>query len=102
MARCLRSSGEKIMKYGYVAFALVFILKSVPASAFELKHPEREKPRLKIDLEAAPSQAQRDFDKYVQELAAAARRDVDSPPEKKDTTKELQGKAVNPIVLFRW
>ena len=62
------------MKYGYVAFALVFILKSVPASAFELKHPEREKPPLKIDLEAAPSQAQQDFDKYVQELAAAARR----------------------------
>jgi hypothetical protein len=45
---------------------------------------------------------QRDFDRYVQELAAAARRDMDAPPEKKDRIKELQAKAVNPIVLFRW
>jgi hypothetical protein len=90
------------MKYGFRAFALVVILQPLPAFAFELKNPEREEHRLKVELETAPSQVQRDLDKYVQELAAAARRDVDSPPEKKDTIKELQAKAVNPIILFRW
>jgi hypothetical protein len=90
------------MKYGYLVFSLVFILEAWPASAFELKNPEREKRRLKIELEAAPSAVQQDFDRYVQELAAAARRDVDSSAEKKDAIKELQAKAMNPIVLFRW
>jgi len=89
------------MKYGFRVFALVAILQALPAFAFELKNPEREEPRLKIDLEA-PSQVQQDFDKYVREAAAAARRDVDSPPEKKDRIKELQANAVNPVVLFRW
>jgi hypothetical protein len=90
------------MKYGSLVFALAFILKALPAFPFEMKDPERNEPRLKIELEAVPSPVQQDFDKYVQELAAAARRDVDSPPEKKDTIKELQAKAVNPMVLFRW
>jgi hypothetical protein len=92
------------MKYGNLVFALalVSVLNAAPLSAFELKNPEREERRLKIELEAAPSPEQQDFDKYVQELAAAARRDVDSPPEKKDKIKELQAKAVNPMVLFRW
>ncbi|MGH7853166.1 MAG: hypothetical protein ACREP3_06970 [Candidatus Binatia bacterium] len=90
------------MKYVYLVLALVFILRAVPASTFESKNPEREERRLKIELEAAPSQVQQDFDKYVQELAAVARRDVDSPPEKKDRIKELQAKALNPVVLFRW
>lgn len=89
------------MKFGLRVFALVVILQATPAFAFELKNPDREERRLKIELEA-PSQLQRDFDRYVQELAAAARRDVDSPPEKKDTIKELQAKSVNPVVLFRW
>jgi hypothetical protein len=89
------------MKYGYLVVALAFVLKAAPLSAFELKNPERE-PRLKIELEAAPSQVQQDFDKYVQELAIAARRDVDSPQERKDAIKELQTKAVNPIIVFRW
>ena len=90
------------MNYRYAALTLVCALNAVPAAAFELKNPESEKPRLKLGLEPAPSQVQRDFDQYVQELAAQARRDVLSPPEKKDTIKELQAKAVNPIVLFRW
>jgi hypothetical protein len=89
------------MKFGLRVFALVVTLQAAPAFAFELKNPEREERRLTIELEA-PSQLQRDFDRYVQELAAAARRDVDSPPEKKDTIKELQAKSVNPMVLFRW
>ena len=90
------------MKYGFRVFALVIILQALPAFAFELKNPEREERRLKIELDAPPSQVQRDFDRYVQELAAAARRDMESPPEKKDRIKELQENAVNPIVLFRW
>lgn len=90
------------MKYGFRLFALVAILPALPAFAFELKNPEREERRLKIELEAPPSQVQQDFDRYVQELAAVARRDVDSPPEKKDRIKELQEKTLNPIVLFRW
>jgi len=90
------------MKYGFYAFVLVIILHALPAFAFELKNPEREDRRLKIELESAPSQVQRDFDKYVQELAAEARRDVDSPPQKQDRMKELQANALNPIVLFRW
>ena len=89
------------MKYQYPVFALVLVLNVWPASALELKNPEREKPQLKIELEAAPS-VQQNFDKYVQELAAEARRDALSPPEKKDTIKELQAKSLNPLVLFRW
>ena len=90
------------MRYGFRVFTLAIILQALPALAFEFKNPEREDRRLKIELESAPSQTQQDFDRYVQELAAGARRDLDSPSEKKDTIKELQAKAVNPIVLFRW
>ncbi len=90
------------MKYGFHVLALVAIFPSLSAFAFELKNPEREESRLKIELDAAPSQVQRDFDRYVQELAAEARRDMDAPPEKKDRIKELQAKALNPMVLFRW
>ena len=91
------------MKYRYATFTLVCVLGAVPAAAFEVKDdPNREKPQLKIELEPTPSQVQRDFDQYVQELAKEAHRDAVSPPEKKDTIKELQAKAVNPLVLFRW
>ena len=57
---------------------------------------------MKIELDPEPAQIQQDFDTYVRDLATAARRDVDSPPEKKDRVKELQAKALNPFVLFRW
>jgi hypothetical protein len=90
------------MKYRYAAFTLICALTTVPAAAFELKDPNREKPQLKIELEPAPSQVQRDFDQYVQELAKNARRDAVSPPEKKDPVKEMQAKSLNPLVLFRW
>ena len=96
-----RAVESNLMKYQYPVFALALVLKVLPASAFELKNSEREKPRLKIELEAGPS-VQQNFDKYVQELAAEARRDAVSPPEKKDTIKELQAKSLNPVVLFRW
>ena len=89
------------MKVAHVAFLSIFLM-ALPASAFELKNPQREEPRLKIEIDAESTQMQKDFDNYVQELAAAARRDVDSPPEKKDRVKELQAKALNPIALFRW
>lgn len=90
------------MKYRYVTFTLICALNAVPAPAFEVKDPNREKPQLKIELEAAPSQVQRDFDQYVKELAAEARRDAVEPREKRDPIKEMQAKAVNPLVLFRW
>jgi hypothetical protein len=89
------------MKVADVAFLLIFLMV-LPASAFELKNPQREEPRLKIEIEAESTQVQKDFDNYVQELAATARRDADSPPEKKDRVKELQAKALNPAVLYRW
>ena len=89
------------MKAAHAVFLSVFLM-SLPASAFEVKNPQREEPRLKIELEAEPAQIQQDFDTYVRDLAMAARRDVDSPPEKKDRVKELQAKSLNPIVLFRW
>jgi hypothetical protein len=87
------------MKYSPFVFALAIMAQALPATAFELKNSERQE-RLKIELEPAPSQVQENFDKYVQELAAAARRDAISPPEKPDRIKELQAKALNPIL--RW
>ena len=87
------------MRFRIFAFALAIMAPALPVTAFELKNPEHEK-RLKIELQPAPSQVQENFDKYVQELAAAARRDAVSPPEKPDRIKELQAKALNPIL--RW
>ena len=81
-------------------FLLTFIAGTVPATAFELRNPEQHG-RLKIEIEPA-SPVQENFDKYVQELAAAARKDRESQPQKKDPHAELQAKAVNPLVLFRW
>jgi hypothetical protein len=90
------------MKYLFSILAIAVLFHPLRAAAFELKNPQREKPRLKIELEAAPSRLQQDFDKYVEDLAESARRDAESPPEKRDTIKELQAKAVNPYTLFRW
>jgi len=89
------------MKVAYGAFLSAFLL-AAPLSAFEVKNPQSEESRLKIELEAESAQVQQDFDTYVRNLATAARRNVDSPPEKPDRVKELQAKALNPIVLFRW
>jgi len=92
------------MKYGFVVFALVFILKALPVSAFELKTSKPEQRELHIELSPAPSQAQQDFDKYVQDVATAAQKDA-TPEErarKEDAAKERQPKVLNPIALFRW
>ena len=53
------------MKYGLFIFALVFILKDTPVSAFEARTPERDESGLRIELEPVPSQVQQDFDRYV-------------------------------------
>ncbi len=92
------------MKYGFFTFALIFTLKAIPVSAFELKNPERDEGRLRIELEPAPSEVQQNFDRYVQDLAAAAQKDA-TPEErarKDDAAQERQAKVVNPMVLFRW
>ncbi len=92
------------MQYGLFIFALFFSLKTIPVSPFELKNFERDERRLRIELDPVPSQAQQDFDKYVQELAAAAQKDA-TPEEKArkdDAARKRQAKVLNPIVLFRW
>ena len=73
---------------------------AMSAQAFELKNPERGQ-RLKIEIEPAPP-VQQDFDIYVRELAAAAQRDAKASRQEKDRIDELQAKALNPLVLFRW
>jgi hypothetical protein len=92
------------MKYGISILALFFVLSAVPASAFESRNPERSEPRLLLELEATPSPVQQDFDRYVDELAAAARRDAfyGAQARKQDEARKLEAKALNPIVLFRW
>ena len=90
------------MNHRFLVLAVILILNAVPVSAFELRNPERDQRRLHIELEAAPARVQQDFDKYVQELAAAAQRDARAPATRKDIEKEQQAKTLNPIVLFRW
>jgi hypothetical protein len=92
------------MKYGSFVVILVFVLKAIPASAFELSKPEREERGLYIELKSSESPAQPDFDKYVQELAAAAQRDAKSreSQQEDDALKNQQAKTLNPIVIFRW
>jgi hypothetical protein len=92
------------MKYGFFIFALVFILKGTPVSAFEARTPEPDERRLRIELSPVPSQVQQNFDRYVDDLAVAAQKDA-TPEErarKDDAAKERQAKVVNPMVLFRW
>ena len=92
------------MKYGFFVFILVFVLRAVSTSAFELKKNERDERDLRIELEAIPSPAQQDFDKYIQDLATAAQRDArpEERARKDEAAKDHQIKVVNPIVLFRW
>jgi hypothetical protein len=92
------------MKYGFMVFALVFVLKAALVSAYESRNPERDERRLHIELSPVPSQMQQDFDRYVQDLAEVARKDA-TPEErarKDDAAKERQPKALNPIALLRW
>jgi len=92
------------MKYGFFVFILVFVLRAVSTSAFELKKNERDERDLRIELETIPSPVQHDFDKYVQDLAAAAQRDTraEEQARKDKAAKDHQIKVVNPLVLFRW
>lgn len=92
------------MKYGYFVFALVFVLKAAPVAGFELKSPEPEERKLQIELSPVPSRVQQDFDRYVQDLAEAARKDA-TPEErarKDDDAREHQPKVLNPVALLRW
>jgi hypothetical protein len=92
------------MKYGIFVFILLYVFGAVSTSAFELKNNERHERDLRIEIEVIPSPVQHDFDKYIQELAAAAQRDA-QPEErarKEEAAKDQQIKALNPIVLFRW
>jgi hypothetical protein len=92
------------MKYGISTFTLVFILTAVPTFAFESRNPERSERRLRLDLEALPSPVQQDFDRYINELAAAARRDAfyGEHARRQDEAREREAKALNPMVVFRW
>ena len=92
------------MKYGIFIFILVYVFGAVSTSAFDLKNNQREERDLRIEIETIPSPVQHDFDKYIQDLAAAAQRDA-SPEErarKEEAAKDHQIKVLNPIVLFRW
>ncbi len=93
------------MKYGFYVLALVFSSqRSCRLSHLRLKNPEREESRLKIELDAVPSQVQRDFDRYVQDLAAEAQRDAvpRHAGKARRRRKSCKRKLVNPLVLFRW
>ena len=92
------------MKYGIFLVVLFFIAKAIPASAFEVKHCQGNEQRLRIELEPGPAHGEQNFDRYIQDLAAAARKDA-TPEErarKEDALKEQQPKVFNPIALFRW
>ncbi len=92
------------MEYRALIIALVFVLNAIPAWAFETRKPQRDEQRLRIELEAVPSSAQENMDRYVRDLAADAQKDA-TPEErarKDDAAKERQVKAINPLPLFRW
>ena len=92
------------MKYRALIIALVFVLNAIPVWAFETRKPQRDEHRLRIELEAVPSPAQENMDRYVRDLAADAQKDA-TPEErarKDDAAKERQVKVINPLPLFRW
>ena len=92
------------MVYRALIIALVFVLNAIPAWAFETRKPQRDEHRLRIELEAVPSPAQENMDRYVRDLAADAQKDA-TPEErarKDEAAKERQVKVINPLPLFRW
>jgi hypothetical protein len=95
---------NKIMKYSYLLFALAVILEATSAQAFEMKDPQRDDRRLRVELEVVPTPPQQDFEQYVQELAASAQREAKESNSKReeDAAKDKQPKSFNPLVLFRW
>ena len=93
------------MNYRVALLALLFVLSAVPTFAFESRSSEaNERRRLRLELEARPSPVQQDFDRYVEELAAAARRDAfyGAQARKQDEARARERKVLNPIALFRW
>ena len=92
------------MKYRFLAIILVFVLWTIPASAFELKNTESNQRDLRIELETIPAPSQQNFDDYVQDLAASAQRDErqEEQARKDQLAKAQKPKVLNPIVLFRW
>jgi len=95
---------NKIMKCGYLVFALAVILEATSAQAFEMKDPQREDRRLRVELEVVPTPPQQDFEQYVQELVASAQREAKESNSKReaDAAKDKPLKTLNPMVLFRW
>jgi len=95
---------NKPMQYGYLVFTLALILQTTSAQAVEMKDPQREDRRLRIEVEVVPTPPQQNFDQYIQELAAAAQQDAKEPSSKReeDAAKAKQPKSFNPLVLFRW
>jgi hypothetical protein len=92
------------MEHRALIIALVFVLNAIPGWAFETRKPQRDENRLHIELEAVPSPAQANMDRYVRDLAADAQKDA-TPEErarKDDAAKERQVKVINPLPLFRW
>lgn len=91
------------MKTHWIVIALVLSLETTPVFGLELKNPENAAAALRMELEVLPSPP-RDFEQYVQELAAAARKDANDANAKhgEDTTKTQKPKTLNPLVLFRW
>ena len=95
------------MKYGIFVFILVYVFSAVSTSAFDFKNNERDESDLRdlrIEIEVTPSPVEHDFDKYIQELAAAAQRDArpEESARKEEAAKNHPIKALNPMVLFRW
>jgi hypothetical protein len=76
------------------------LVMAASASAFELKPAEPER-RLRIEIAPAPP-IQKEFDRYVRELAAAARRDAEAGGEEFDRQTELRAKRLNPVTVLRW
>jgi hypothetical protein len=95
---------NKTIKYGYLVLALALILETTSARALEMKDPQREDRRLRIELETVPTPPQQDFEQYVQDLAASAQREAKESNSKReeDAAKAKQPKSFNPLVLFRW
>jgi hypothetical protein len=92
------------MRYRVALLALLFVLRAAPAFAFESRPAEANERRLRLELDATPTPLQRDFDRYVKELAAAARQDAfyGGQARKQDEARARERKVLNPIALFRW
>jgi len=62
------------MEHRALIIALVFVLNAIPVWAFEIRKPQRDENRLRIELEAVPSPAQENMDRYVRDLPPTRRR----------------------------